>query len=137
MKKTILILLMLKALFCFGQKRNDISKSQSIISLIANPPNYLDTKITIKGFLSFEKDDIAIYNSKDDYLNFNTKNAIYLILSKDDINSLGISKMNRKYVSIIGTFYISPIKNKQMGDNYIGALKNIEHVELIEQRILK
>lgn len=137
MKKTILILLMLKALFCFGQKRNDISKSQSIISLIANPQNYLDTKITIKGFLSFEKDDIAIYNSKDDYLNFNTKNAIYLILSKDDINSLEISKMNRKYVSIIGTFYISPIKNKQMGDNYIGALKNIEHVELIEQRILK
>lgn len=128
---------MLKALFCFGQKRNDISKSQSIISLIANPQNYLDTKITIKGFLSFEKDDIAIYNSKDDYLNFNTKNAIYLILSKDDINSLEISKMNRKYVSIIGTFYISPIKNKQMGDNYIGALKNIEHVELIEQRILK
>jgi len=135
MKKIILILLILNTIFCFGQNvSSDKYKSVSIVSLIANPQNYLNQKVILKGFLNFEKDDMSIYLSEIDYNNFNTQNAVYLILSMNDMDKLNIGKMNRRYVSIGGTFYISQNKNKQMGDNYIGALKDVENVELIEQR---
>lgn len=135
MRKTILILaFLLQTVFYFGQSTVIKPENQSIISLIANKEKFFNKKLILKGFLTLEKHDVAIYLSKDDYLNFNTQNAIYLILSIDDMNRLDIGKMSRKYVSIIGTFYLSPNKNMQMGDNYIGALKDIEYVEIIEQR---
>ena len=133
MRKIILIILTLQVILCFGQNQISTQK-KSIISVIVSPESYVDMKINVKGFLSFEKDEMAIYNSKDDYINFNTKNAMYLILSRDDISKFKVGKMSCKYVSITGTFYLSPNKDRQMGDNYIGALKNIDHIELIEQR---
>ncbi|KFF22682.1 hypothetical protein [Chryseobacterium sp. JM1] len=136
MKKIILCLIFAQNIICFGQNtlNTNLLTKQSMISLIANAENYIEKKVILKGFLNIQKDDMAIYLSKDDFINFNTNNAIYLFLSIDDMNKLNITKMSRKYVSIMGTFYIPKNKDIQMGDNYIGALKNIEYVELIEQR---
>lgn len=135
MKKLILLLFIFQTVFYFSQNvSSDKSTNVSMISLIANPKNYINKKVILKGFLNCERHDVSIYLSQVDYNNFNTQNAVYLILSIDDMNKLNIGKMSGKYVSIDGTFYISPNKDKQMGDNYVGALKNIEHVDLIEQR---
>jgi hypothetical protein len=132
MKKSVLIFLVFfQAIFCFGQ---DNPTHQSIISLIANKEQYVDKKIILKGFLNLEKHDMALYLSKDDYLNLNIKNAIFLFMSMDDMNKLSIGKMNRKYVSITGTFFVPKFKDQNMYDNYSGVLKNIEYVEVIEQR---
>jgi len=135
MIKTILTCLMFtQTIFCFGQNTLDEPKRQSIISLIANTENYIEKRVILRGFLNIAKEDMAIYLSKDDYVNYNTKNAIYLYITIDDINRLDMGKMNKKYISIEGTFCIPKFKDKNMDDRYVGALKNIEYVELLEQR---
>ncbi|WP_241279574.1 hypothetical protein [Chryseobacterium cucumeris] len=137
MKKVILISFMLIQTICFGQNVSSTPTKLSIISLIANAESYIEKKVMLKGFLNLEKHDTSIYLSKEDYINFNTKNAIFLSLSIDDMNRLEIGKMSKKYVSIIGVFYIPKFKNSQIQDNYIGILKDIEHVELIDKRKIK
>lgn len=136
MRKIALILLFFTQIICYAQEYAIVEplKKLSMITLIDDPEDYIEKKILIKGFLNLEKGDTAIYLSKDDYHNFNTQNAIFLLLSLEDMNKFNIGKMNRKYISIIGRFYIPKSKDKQFGDNYIGILKDVEHIEIIQQR---
>jgi hypothetical protein len=97
----------------------------SIIQLINNPEKYNNKRVGLKGFFNIAIEENVIYLSKADYENANTKNGIWLSVSKEFMKSQNIDPPYNGYISVEGTF----LKNKKNSNSHFsGTLTNIDYM---------
>jgi len=103
--------------------QDSLPKMVSIIDLIANGQKYDGKKVFVKGFIVVEFEGNAIYLSRDDCEQGNTKNGIWLAFSKDSLDGKSVQDFNRSYGGLFGTF---DTKNYGHLGLFSGTLKGID-----------
>lgn len=102
----ILTILSLKIQAQIVEKENEEEVlSVSIINLIANPKEYDGKLVSITGFLSLGRES-HIFLNRDDFKNNNYKNSIFVLFSTSKAMELIKGRFNKKYVRLIGRFYL-------------------------------
>jgi hypothetical protein len=118
---TLVFLSFLSCKSAYPQEKNE-TLDVSIIQLIANPQDFENKKIRIKGYLSFQHEGNAIYLHKEDYENVISQNAIYLYIKENDFVENLIEKPYKGYMSIVGIF---TNKDKGHRSSFVGAIKEV------------
>lgn len=120
--------------FLFGLLLTMSVKGQenvSIIEVLANKELYHNKLITMKGYMDSQKEGRAIYLSKEDYQYGIRKNAIFIFISKEDLERFGINRdWITGYIEIQGYF-----DSKRNGSyNYFnGSLMDIQNIQEIKR----
>ncbi|MCZ8298598.1 MAG: hypothetical protein O9297_15415 [Flavobacterium sp.] len=110
---------------------NENLKSTSIISVIANPKTFHKKVIKVKGYFTMETEGQAIYFSKNDYEKAIFKNALYLYISYDNLQQMGIEKPYKGYVEIEGTFNKNYLGSYNF---YSGGIENIIQINRLYKK---
>jgi hypothetical protein len=128
MKLKIILLPILFIVFgCATKNKAMYNKLQpvSMIQLISNPDKYDGKKVEIYGYFIIAFEESVIYLNKTDYDIANTKNGIWLSVSKEFIKSQNIELPYKGYIGIDGIF----LKNKKNStSSYSGTLTDIDYV---------
>ena len=97
----------------------------SLIELIANPQNYHNKQVFVKGIGHFDKTSACIYMTTEDYEMKNTKNAVYISFEDEFFEEYKeeIEEAEGKNVMLVGTF--NAMSNGP-DSAYSGSLKNIK-----------
>ncbi|MFN7045674.1 MAG: hypothetical protein ACK4M1_10805 [Flavobacterium sp.] len=131
--KFILLTLIIIVTGCACKNTSNINELElvSMMQLINTPEKYDGKKIEIRGYFIIAFEESVIYLNKTDYDIANTKNGIWLSVSKEFMKSQNIELPYKGYICIDGIF----IKNKKNStSSYSGTLKDIDYVSRIVSR---
>lgn len=130
MKKIIFILILFFSNLIFSQtiKKEKALKQYeyniSLIRLISTPEKYHGQPIQVVGFLNLEFEGNAINLHQEDYEHRISRNEFWVDFS-DKLRSNDLSKFNKRFVLIEGTFDMN--SRGHMG-LYGGTIKNITRI---------
>lgn len=105
----------------------------SLVRLIATPEQFNDKEVLVKGFLSVEFENTALYLSKEHYdadlyqnaiwVNFQPRNKLQALDGRG--NRIGVRELSEKYVIVKGVFKQNHKGHEGM---YSGAIEEVRYV---------
>lgn len=105
MRRLLWLTVLLSPLPSSAIAQPDVHVDVSLVSLISTPSIYWDKPISVKGILSIEVENNAIWLSREDREYSVTKNAMWIKLSSQQFRSF--REMDGKFVRVEGTFLYS------------------------------
>ena len=94
----------------------------SMISLIANPDRYNGKRVIVSGFLHIEFESNMIYLNETDFKNNLTKNAIWIGITREQMESPMMLRCQNKYGFVKGIFDMNDKGHYEMNS---GAMTKI------------
>lgn len=104
----------------------------SLIQIINNQDEFDGKKVRVQGYFILAFEENVLYLSKTDYENYNSKNGIWLSVSKEFVKSQNIEPPYKGYVVVEGVFRKD---RKGITSLYNGNLDDIEYISRISGRI--
>lgn len=119
----------------FMVKYVPVIKHISIVRLIATPEKYRKKPVRISGYMQVERENIAVYLSREDAAHLFGKNAIWVDLDYDAMIKAGVDPVlfHCRYVSIEGIF--SHREDDEYGDNS-GEIQSVWRITAVSPREL-
>lgn len=120
----------------FMVKYVPVIKDISIVRLIATPEKYRKKPVRISGYMQVERENIAVYLSKEDAAHLFGKNAIWVDLDYDAMIKAGVNPnlFHCKYVHVEGIF--SHREDDELGNNS-GTIQSVWRITDVSPRELK
>lgn len=92
----------------------------SILQLIVTPERYDGKRVQVEGFLHLEFEGNVLYLSENDYIHHLHKNGLWV--TRNSVINDKVSKLNSRYVIVVGTFDASNKGHMSMNS---GSLRDI------------
>ena len=132
--KFILLQVLLIIISCssINNTKSDELHLVSLIQIINNQDEFDGKKVRVQGYFILAFEENVLYLSKTDYENYNSKNGIWLSVSKEFVKSQNIEPPYKGYVVVEGVFRKD---RKGITSLYNGNLDDIEYISRISGRI--
>lgn len=110
---------------------DNIAIPLSMINLISTPERFDNKRVSVIGYISNTDEGFAIYLSKEDVINYNTRNSLWIIVDTSDIDLINYDE---KYVDVTGIFK----KNQEDNRYYLRSgkiiIEKIVSVDVIKSK---
>lgn len=98
----------------------------SMINLIATPTRYHGKKVIVEGFVHVEFEGNMIYFSENDYKHGLDKNALWIDITREQMNSPAFKNCQNKYAFVKGIFDMNDQGHYSVNSGAITKISLIE-----------